>query len=194
MRRIGPSRLLVILGKVATMKDDLPSQLTGTDDTAGYLLWEVANAWHRRLRQALEEIGLTYVQTILLAGLAQLRRGAGPPITQASLARHSRVHEMVTSQVIRVLEKRGLIIRGAHPQDYRAWDLSLTPEGDELLEKVIPVVEQAAAAFFLAVGGRLEGMIGVLKTMTRAVRVNLEARDVASARGVEGVAGEALRG
>jgi DNA-binding MarR family transcriptional regulator len=155
------------------MKDDLPAQFTGPDDSPGYLLWEVANAWQRRQRQALEELGLTHVQFVLLVVLNRLKNGAGPPITQVTLARDCRVHEMVTSQVIRSLEERSLVIREPHPSDGRAMAPGLTPEGAELLEKAIPLVEQADAAFFLAAGARLGGMIAILKIMARATRGDL---------------------
>jgi MarR family transcriptional regulator, organic hydroperoxide resistance regulator len=152
------------------MKGDLPPQFTGPDDSPGFLLWQVANGWQRHQRQALEEIGLTHVQFVLLAGLGWLKHDNGTPITQATLARHSRVDEMMTSQVIRSLERRGAVVRQAHPSDTRAKTLALTVEGDDLLQKAVPFVEQADAAFFLAAGNRLEGMIEALRIIVQAVR------------------------
>jgi DNA-binding MarR family transcriptional regulator len=152
------------------MKGDLRPQFTGPDDSPGFLLWQVANGWQRHQRQALEEIGLTHVQFVLLAGLGWLKQGDGIPITQATLARHSRVDEMMTSQVIRSLEKRGAVVRQIHPIDTRAKTLALTVEGADLLQKAIPLVEQADAAYFLAAGDRLEGMIEVLRIIVQAVR------------------------
>jgi MarR family transcriptional regulator, organic hydroperoxide resistance regulator len=152
------------------MKGDLRPQFAGPDDSPGFLLWQVANGWQRHQRQALEEIGLTHAQFALLAGLGWLRQGDGVPITQSMLARHSRVDAMMTSQVIGSLEKRGAVIRQAHPTDSRAKTLALTVEGADLLEKALPLVEQADAAFFLAAGGGLEGMIEALKIIAKAAR------------------------
>jgi DNA-binding MarR family transcriptional regulator len=152
------------------MKGDLRPQFAGPDDSPGFLLWQVANGWQRHQRQALEEIGLTHVQFVLLAGLGWLKQGDGIPITQATLARHSRVDEMMTSQVVRGLEKRGAVIRQIHPTDSRAKTLALTVEGAELLEKATPLVEQADADFFLAAGGGLEEMIEALKIIAQAAR------------------------
>jgi DNA-binding MarR family transcriptional regulator len=152
------------------MKGDLPPQFTGPDDSPGFLLWQVANGWQRHQRQALEEIGLTHAQFALLAGLGWLKQGDGVPITQSMLARHSRVDEMMTSQVIRGLEKRGAVIRQAHPTDSRARTLALTVEGADLLEKAIPLVKQADGAFFLTAGGKLEEMIEVLRIIAKAAR------------------------
>jgi DNA-binding MarR family transcriptional regulator len=152
------------------MKGDLPPQFTGPDDSPGFLLWQVANGWQRHQRQALEEIGLTHVQFVLLAGLGWLKQGDGIPITQATLARHSRVDEMMTSQVIRGLERRGAVVRQVHPTDSRAKTLALTGDGAELLEKALPLVEQADAVFFESAGGRLEELIETLKLMAKAVR------------------------
>jgi DNA-binding MarR family transcriptional regulator len=152
------------------LRDDPPARFTGPDDSPGFLLWEVANAWQRRQRQALEDLGLTHVQFVLLAVLDQLKNGDGIAITQRTLARYCRVNEMTASQVIRVLEDRGAVVREPHPNDGRAMAPALTPEGAELIEKAIPLVEQADAAFFLAAGGRLEGMIEVLRIIVPGVR------------------------
>jgi DNA-binding MarR family transcriptional regulator len=152
------------------MKGDLPTRVTGPDDSPGFLLWQVANGWQRHQRQALEEVGLTHVQFILLVGLGFLKRGENVPITQATLARHSRVDEMMTSQVIRGLEKRGAVARQIHPADSRAKTLTLTADGAELLRKATPLVEQADATFFLAAAEGRGGMIEVLRIIAQAVR------------------------
>ncbi len=127
---------------------DAPSSSTpGPGDGPGFLLWQVANAWQRRLRQALEKVGLTHVQFVLLAGIKGLEE-AQMPITQATLARFVRVDEMMTSQVIRMLERRGTVMRRPHPHDLRARSLALSEEGERLLEWAKPIVAAVDEAFF----------------------------------------------
>ena len=42
------------------------------------------------------------------------------PVTQHALAEHAATDEMMTSQVLRALEERGLVERAQHPSDARA--------------------------------------------------------------------------
>ena len=115
-----------------------PSRHRGPDESPGFLLWTVSNAWQRRVRAALEPLGLTHVQFVLLASLAWLARD-GAVVTQVELARHAATDVMMTSQVLRALESRGLLERHPHPADARARALAAC---------AIPAVEAADAAFF----------------------------------------------
>jgi MarR family transcriptional regulator, organic hydroperoxide resistance regulator len=125
------------------------SRFVGPDDSPGFLLWRVASEWQRRQGEALEPLGLTHVQFVLLAGVAWFTQG-GDALTQAELARQTYMDEMMTSQVVRVLEQRKLIVRTAHPRDQRARSLSLTKVGAKLLKAALPIVENTDVAFFKA--------------------------------------------
>jgi len=151
------------------VKGDLPSRFTGLDDSPGFLLWQVANAWQRRQRQALEGIGLTHVQFVLLAGIDWLGQ-AESPMTQATLARYARVDEMMTSQVIRILEKRGAVEREPHPSDSRAKCLRLTEKGADLLARAYPLFEQTDESFFKVEGAKLPELLDLLRTITHDTR------------------------
>ncbi len=123
------------------------------EDRPGALLWRVGNSWQRRVRAALAPLGLTHVQFVLLAGLARLARpGAEGPVTQARLARLCQVDPMMASQVLRTLERRGLLGRAAHATDTRARSLSLTERGVRVLENASPLVVAVDAAFFTTLG------------------------------------------
>ena len=124
-----------------------PSRHRGPDESPGFLLWTVSNAWQRRVRAALEPLGLTHVQFVLLASLAWLARD-GAVVTQVELARHAATDVMMTSQVLRALESRGLLERHPHPADARARALAPTEAGRALAACAIPAVEAADAAFF----------------------------------------------
>src|SRR3954447_5865618 len=83
------------------------------DESPGFLLWQVTNRWQAAQRAALKPFGLTHVQFVLLASLTWLE-GDGP-ITQRRLAEHAASDPMMTSQVLRLLERRGLVSRTPHP-------------------------------------------------------------------------------
>ncbi len=151
------------------LKSKLSTEFAGPDGSPGFLLWQVANAWQRRQRQALDRIGLTHVQFVLMAGLGVLD-GDGTPITQATLARHSRVDEMMTSQVVRALERRGAVTRHPHPSDSRAKVVSLTKDGTRLLQEALPLVRAADDAFFTAAGDGLADLVETLRKIADASR------------------------
>ncbi|MBI3897411.1 MAG: MarR family transcriptional regulator [Gammaproteobacteria bacterium] len=122
-------------------------------DSSGFLLWQVTALWQRRIAAALRPHGLTQVQFALLASLLWLSNKEGA-ITQVMLARHAKLDVMMTSQVLRALETKGLIERQPHPRDTRAKILQLTKAGETLTWSAVPVVEKADDAFFAAVGVR----------------------------------------
>ena len=45
----------------------LASAFEGPDDSPGYLLWRVSNSWQREQRNALQPLGLTHTQFVVLA-------------------------------------------------------------------------------------------------------------------------------
>lgn len=114
------------------------------------LLWRVTNRWQAAQRAALKPFDLTHVQFVLLASLTWLDdEGA---VTQKQLARHAATDPMMTSQVLRALEGRGLIHRDRHPTDARARALSVTVAGAALANRAIVAVEGCDADFFAPLG------------------------------------------
>jgi DNA-binding MarR family transcriptional regulator len=120
------------------------------EESTGLLLWQVTNRWQAAQRAALQPFGLTHVQFVLTASLTWL--GADGPVTQKQLADHARTDPMMTSQVVRTLQRRGLLERSPHPGDGRAWALSVTPEGRALVNRAIVAVEACDESFFGALG------------------------------------------
>jgi DNA-binding MarR family transcriptional regulator len=59
---------------------------------------------------------------------------------------------MMTSQVVRALEARGWVERGAHPVDGRARALSVTASGADLVNRAVVAVEACDEAFFGTLG------------------------------------------
>jgi DNA-binding MarR family transcriptional regulator len=124
----------------------LASAYRAADDSPGLLLWQVTNRWQSAQRAVLKPLGLTHVQFVLLASLVWLR--ADGPVTQRQLADHAATDPMMTSQVLRALERRGLVERTRHPVDRRARALSATAEGRRLANEAVIVVEACDRAFF----------------------------------------------
>jgi DNA-binding MarR family transcriptional regulator len=94
--------------------------------------------------------GLTHVQFELLASLAWL--DVDRPVTQKQLADHAATDVMMTSQVLRALEDRGLVRRAAHPDDRRARALTVTDAGRELANNAATIVEACDHTLFDVLG------------------------------------------
>jgi DNA-binding MarR family transcriptional regulator len=120
------------------------------EESPGLLLWQATNRWQAAQRAALKPFGLTHVQFVLLASLVWL--GTDGPVTQRRLADHARTDRMMTSQVVRALERRDLLVRTAHSSDGRAWSLSATDTGAALVNRAVVVVEACDEAFFGSLG------------------------------------------
>src|SRR5690349_10636627 len=104
----------------------LPSRFASAGESPGFLLWRISNAWQQRQRAALQPMGLTHVQFVLLASLVWLTQ-RGATVTQTLLAEQAQTDLMMTSQVVRALEARGLLTRATPAQDRRARVLAPTP-------------------------------------------------------------------
>jgi DNA-binding MarR family transcriptional regulator len=116
------------------------------DASPGFLLWQISNKWQAQQRRALQPFGLTHVQFVLLACLTWSDHDGS--ITQKQLAGRAQTDVMMTSQVIRTLERKGLIARWPNPQDRRAMTLRPTEKGIELVNRAIKVVEAVDRDFF----------------------------------------------
>jgi len=144
----------------------LAASFDAADERPGLLLWQITNRWQAAQRAALRPLGLTHVQFVLLAGLAWL--GIRGRVNQRDLAEHASTDPMMTSQVVRVLEGRGLVVRREDPTDRRARLLAVTSAGRTLANRAVVVVEQVDRTFFEPVGdvSDLVATLGRLKQGT----------------------------
>lgn len=134
----------------------------GPDHSLGYALWHAALAWRAEVQAALEPSGLTPTQFFVLGSVGALGRRETP--TQRDVARHAGLDAMTTSQVVRALADRGLLVRTDHPADQRAFRLALTPEGRALVVRAAAEVRAVDRAFAAAVPDP-EGLREALATL-----------------------------
>jgi DNA-binding MarR family transcriptional regulator len=117
------------------------------NDSPGFLLWHATLRWQRGIAQALAPLDLTHVQFVLLACTWWLNEQGERP-SQIALAAQAGTDVKMTSQVVRSLERKGLIEREVDAADTRARRLHVTKRGAELAVRAIGVVEQVDSAFF----------------------------------------------
>jgi DNA-binding MarR family transcriptional regulator len=134
-------------------------------ESPGFLLWRVTLAWQRAMRNALAPHDLTHVQYVLLASTWWLAEHEGPP-SQQRLAAQAGTDPMMTSQVLRKLEERGLVSREADPADARARLLGVTQAGRALLTGAMADVERADAEFFATLGKHQQAFASALAKLT----------------------------
>jgi DNA-binding MarR family transcriptional regulator len=113
----------------------------------GFLLWRATLRWQRGVAAALAPLELTHVQFVLLASTWWLNEHGDHP-NQVVLAEFSGADVKMTSQVIRSLERKGLVEREVDPADTRARRLRVTRRGARLAPRAIAAVERVDAEFF----------------------------------------------
>ncbi len=148
------------------MTSGLRSEFADAADSPGLMLWRVTNAWQAAQRAALTPFALTHVQFVLLASLSWL--ATDTPVTQRELADHAHTDPMMTSQVLRALETKGLIRRAAHPADARARALTVTPEGVALANDANTAVEAADRTFFAPLANQRPHLTDLLQRLAHS--------------------------
>ena len=141
-----------------------PSKFESPGESPGFLLWQVSNSWQREQKKALAKLDLTHVQFVLLAGVCWLET-ENENVTQIQLSKHAKTDPMMTSQVLRTLEKGGLITRKPHPTDTRSLCLLTTAKGKTLVRKGIKVVEEVDEKFFSPLEKRLKTFHRILSDL-----------------------------
>jgi DNA-binding MarR family transcriptional regulator len=144
----------------------------GPDRSPGFLLWRVTLHWQRLVTEALRPFNLTHVQFALLSSVWWLSRDAGDSQdgpgghspNQLAIAAQAGTNIKMTSEVLRKLEDKGLIIQRTDPGDRRAKSVTITPEGIRLAEQAVVAVEQVDAAFFSAAP---PSVVGALQALAR---------------------------
>ncbi|MEV0059738.1 MarR family transcriptional regulator [Nocardia sp. NPDC050718] len=147
------------------MSEGLRTEFGDAQDSPGLLLWQVTNRWQAAQRAALAPFDLTHVQFVLLASLTYLGHRGAEPVMQRELAEHAATDPMMTSQVLRALEQKGLIERRAHPRDRRARALVATADGVALANRAVVAVEACDRTFFGPLGAGVGGFARALRSL-----------------------------
>ena len=128
--------------------------------STGLLFIRSYHKWHGLIKNKLRTIDLTHPQFVVLTTLAALLRQQ-EWVSQTDIARFSEMDVMTVSQIIRLLVKKGLIIREVHPKDSRANIILLTDMGLQKVNQALPLVEGIDQAFF----GKLEDKTEILNQL-----------------------------
>jgi DNA-binding MarR family transcriptional regulator len=133
------------------------------------VLWALVHGLDARSKRMASELGVTGPQRLVLRIL-----GVRPKISAGALAETLRLHPSSLTGVLRRLEKRGLIVRRADPQDARRALLSLARAGASLNSKRAGTAEAAVARALARLGER---DLAVAQRVLEAVIEELERED-----------------
>jgi DNA-binding MarR family transcriptional regulator len=137
-------------------KQSTPFVIENLEDDCGFLMLQVSRVWegcHDRVLK--RHFGISEIQYAVLVSIYWLITHSARQVTQAILAKHTKIDPMTISQMFKVLEKLGYIYRTQHSTDVRAKAVYLTPEGMNLMEKAIPIIYKLNDKFFKILGRNL---------------------------------------
>ena len=120
----------------------------------------MTNRWQAAQRGTLPPFDLTHVQFVFIAAITWLRSDG--EVTQKQLAEFCGSDPIVMSQVVRVLERRGLVDHFEYPSDGRAKALTVTMAGRELANVAVVAGDEV---FFVPVGRQPTGFTRALATL-----------------------------
>jgi DNA-binding MarR family transcriptional regulator len=123
------------------------------NDSPGFLLWHATLRWQRGIAQELAPLDLTHVQFVLLACTWWLNDHGQRP-SQVALAAQAGTDIKMTSQVVRSLERKGLVEREVDIADTRTRRLRVSRRGAQLAPRAIAIVERVDSDFFADVPER----------------------------------------
>jgi DNA-binding MarR family transcriptional regulator len=112
--------------------------MTAISRRPGHLIRRLHQISTQIFSQQIKDAGFD-VTPVQFAALDVLRENSG--IDQARLAEAVAMDRATIGAVVDRLEQKGLVARQVSGQDRRARVLSLTPEGEELLSRISPLVE-----------------------------------------------------
>ncbi|MEO7044474.1 MAG: MarR family transcriptional regulator [Ferruginibacter sp.] len=122
-----------------------------SEDSSGFLLWQVTNFWQREIKKVLKPYDLTHSQFVLMASIFWLTLHK-QDVTQILLSSYTKIDPMTTSTVLRTLQKKGLLQRQEHLTDTRAKKVALTGSGKKIIKQAVKTVESFDHTFFATLG------------------------------------------
>lgn len=123
------------------------SRFNSAHKSPGLLFWQVSTLWQRKIKEALRPHDLTHTQFVILAVTHELNE-RDAHVTQKEISNLSMIDAMTISTTLRLLEKKNLITRESHPTDTRAKQIRNTEQGEQILQKINPIIESIDSKFF----------------------------------------------
>jgi len=127
------------------------SRFERPEDAIGFWLWRAAHSYQRIFDQAMEPLGLTHLQFVMLAVCGWITGAQEKPAsgaTQRDIAEMALVHFAQVSAVLKTLEQKGLISQARDGKDARRRSIRLTAAGAKKLGEALPLAQQLQQTLF----------------------------------------------
>jgi DNA-binding MarR family transcriptional regulator len=155
--------------------------------TTGYLVWRLSTKFRAAADRALAPLGLTHAQYALVVSLYALSRDGTRP-SQRELAEFSGLEPMYVSKLVRALERDGLVARAQHRADPRAFSLTLSERGQDVVSRAVDVIFALQDDLTAPIGGR-DGVRNRQLVATLQTLLNEDEQDRAQTSPPPGMAG-----
>lgn len=130
-----------------------PFVIENLEEDTGFLMLQTSRLWQEYHEKVLKKYyNLSHMQYAVLASVYWLVLHSKKEVTQTILSKHTKIDPMTISQVFKVLESKGYILRKRHSTDVRAKSVCLTEEGKNLMDKAVATVINIDAKFFKVLG------------------------------------------
>ncbi|MCB5910696.1 MarR family winged helix-turn-helix transcriptional regulator [Streptomyces pinistramenti] len=139
------------------------AELLRLDHQVCFSLHAASRAFGGVYRDALKDLGLTYPQYLVMLVLWE-----DGPRPVKSIGERLRLDSGTLSPLLKRLETAGLVRRERSTEDERSVTVHLTPDGEELRERALPVPRRMLAATGLTVE-ELRTLRGLLGRVTSAL-------------------------
>lgn len=130
---------------------DFNSRFDDAGLSIGLSFVKVYNLWHKKVKDALKQLGLTHPQFVVLSCLGYLSQ-TQREVKQVDIARQSDIDVMTVSTIIKSLVRKKLVRAQVSATDTRAKSIALTDSGAATVNRATPVVEQIDQDFFDILG------------------------------------------
>jgi MarR family transcriptional regulator, organic hydroperoxide resistance regulator len=143
--------------------------MSSAEPTPGHLVWRLAMKWRTAVDRALDPLGLTHAQYVVLASLLSLDRPS-----QRELADYTGLEPLYVSKLARALDSSGLIERTRDSVDTRTVRLQLTTRGREVVLPAVELVGSLLDRLLEPLGGRSDDRTAALsRSLTELLAVPL---------------------
>lgn len=145
----------------------MATEAPSTGGGFGYSLMRAAQTWRTEATTVLQAFELTVPQFLVVMALYRQARHEWPPLKQTEVAVRLGMDANTTSQVVRGLERRGIIARTQSTDDGRALALTLTADGLERSRTASAAVRAMNDRYFSVIPVEQRALLGdILETLS----------------------------
>ena len=146
------------------------------ENRIGLLIWQTSNLWQAKIRKEISKFNISFNEYIILETIYNLSKFLAD-INQIDIVKHSFIDKSVVSSKLAQLDKKKLI-KKMIPIDNRSNKLSLTKEGNFIVENVINNVIKAEDIFFSKLNQETFNFINSLKLLLgKKIRIKAKLND-----------------